>query len=128
MSLSKRLHRLIAWLALCVMLFVAAAPSISRALASNSQISWMEVCSATGIKRTTAPANNNAGQEQMPVDKAHCGYCVLQQHTPALASAAPGIALLVAVLAYPLFYMPDVTVVRTLVPTAHRSRAPPSCI
>ncbi|WP_157174209.1 DUF2946 family protein [Herbaspirillum sp. GW103] len=48
MSLSKRLHRLIAWLALCVMLFVAAAPSISRALASNSQISWMEVCSATG--------------------------------------------------------------------------------
>ncbi|MRT28698.1 DUF2946 domain-containing protein [Herbaspirillum sp. CAH-3] len=128
MSLSRRFHQLLAWLALGVMVFGAAAPTISRTLASNPQLTWMEVCSASGTKRVAVPGNRTAGQEKMPVDVAHCGYCVLQQHAPAPPSAAPAITSLIAVLAHPVFFIADVTVVLTLAPTAHRSRAPPGLV
>lgn len=128
MSLSRRFHQLLAWLALCVMVFGAAAPTISRTLASNSQLTWMEVCSASGTKRVAVTGNSTAGQEKIPVDGAHCGYCVLQQHAPTLPSAAPGIASLIAVLMHPVFFITDFTVVPALAPTAHRSRAPPTLV
>lgn len=128
MSLSRRFHQLLAWLALCVMVFGAAAPTISRTLASNPQLTRMEVCSASGTKRVAVPGNRTAGQEKMPVDVAHCGYCVLQQHAPTPPSAAPAITSLIAVLAHPVFFIADVTVVPALAPTAHRSRAPPGLV
>jgi hypothetical protein len=128
MSLSRRFHQLLAWLALCVMVFGAAAPTISRTLASNSQLTWMEVCSASGTKRVAAPGNSTTGQEKVPIDGAHCGYCVLQQHAPTLPSVAPGITSLIALLAHPVFFIADVTVVAVLAPTAHRSRAPPGLV
>lgn len=126
MSLSRRFHRLLAWLALCVMVFGAAAPTISRTLAFNSQVIGMQVCSAAGIQRAAVPGNNKAGQQQMPIDGLHCGYCVLQQHAPTPPSSAPKIARLIAVLAHSVFFSADVTVLRAFALTAHRSRAPPS--
>lgn len=126
MSFSPRFHRLLAWLALCMMVFGAAAPTISRTLATNSQVTWMEVCSASGTKRVAVPGKSTAEQEKMPADGTPCGYCVLQQHAPTPPSATLNIALLVAVLVHPVFVIPDVTFVQTLALTAHRSRAPPS--
>jgi hypothetical protein len=125
MSFSPRFHRLLAWLALCVMVFGAAAPTISRTLATTSQVTWMEVCSTSGVKRVAVPGNSTAGQEKMPADGTHCGYCVLQQHAPTPPSATLNITLLVAVLVHPVFVIPDVTFAQTLALTAHRCRAPP---
>ncbi|WP_171940520.1 DUF2946 domain-containing protein [Herbaspirillum rubrisubalbicans] len=125
MSLGRRLHRSLAWLALCVVVFAAAAPTISRTLAANSQLAWMEVCSASGTQRIAVPATRKAGQEPIPADGSHCGYCVLQQHAPAPPSTPASAAPQVLVLAQPLSIVPELAVVPGLAPTAHRSRAPP---
>lgn len=51
MRLGGWLHRRLAWLALCAMVFGAFAPSISKFLAATHVTPWVEICSTSGAKR-----------------------------------------------------------------------------
>lgn len=82
MHLSGWLHRRLTWLALCAMVFGALAPSISKWLATSQGIAWIEVCSAQGTKRIAVDLNGKQTPEAPAMADSHCGYCLLQQHSP----------------------------------------------
>ena len=84
MRISVGLRQQITWLALCAITFVAIAPTISHWIAASTGLPWVEVCSASSIKRiafdtgsTPAPTDDHNGTT-------HCPFCRLQNHLPVL--------------------------------------------
>ena len=62
MRCNDRLRRRVAWLALCAVLFGAAAPSVSRWLAATRPgQTWVEVCSVGGTKRIALMLHRDCG-------------------------------------------------------------------
>jgi hypothetical protein len=88
MFLKLRLHRRVAWLALCALLFGSLAPSLAQAAAAFTGKSWVEICSATGATRIQVDADTDplSGAGGAPEQ---CAFLLLLQHLPALADAAP---------------------------------------
>jgi len=86
--LGARLHRRLAWLALCAMVFAALAPSVSKLLTASSGVTWVEVCSASGTRWVALGGVDSQRDDAPTASDKHCGYCVLQQHSPALPAPA----------------------------------------
>lgn len=89
-----------AWFLACVMVFGSIAPQISKVLASKASgaITWLEVCGPQGMHQV-AVTTTNADAETAPSlwwKDIHCGYCVLQQHSPAVPTPETTISLTVA--------------------------------
>ena len=79
-------RRQIAWLALCAVVFAAAAPAFAHWIASTTGLDWIEVCSATGLKRI--PFDN--GSKDAPAGEhaeKPCPFCRSQDHQPAVPAA-----------------------------------------
>ena len=77
------LHRRLAWLALCAVVWGAFAPSISKWLAHSQGWTWTEVCTSQGTKLVPLQVPGATPLSDVPVAADnHCGYCLLQQHTP----------------------------------------------
>lgn len=99
-----RLH----WVALLcsiVMMLSALAPTVSRALAANGQVSWVEICSGDGVQWVLA--DDAAPDQPTPADSNsidHCPLCVLvaDKLAPALTAAPAVVAMLQVVLRLPL--------------------------
>lgn len=84
MRLGSWLHRRLAWLALAAMVFGALAPSVSKLLTASSGVIWVEVCSASGTRWVALGGSDTPRDDAPTASDQHCGYCVLQQHSPAL--------------------------------------------
>lgn len=89
-----------AWLLACVMVFGSIAPQISKVLASRASgsITWLEVCGPQGMHQV-AVSTAEADTSKVPSpwwQDIHCGYCVLQQHAPALPTLEATASMTVA--------------------------------
>ncbi|WP_326491049.1 DUF2946 domain-containing protein [Hydrogenophaga sp. NFH-34] len=84
----RRLHRRIARLLLWAMILGALAPAISQARAAQRGIDWVDICTDQGVLRVALPADDGTPTAPKAALNEHCGYCILQHHTPVLPSAA----------------------------------------
>jgi hypothetical protein len=131
MGMNKPTQRLAAWIACLAILFAALAPAISHAvtLAKRSDISWMELCSATD-HRFVQVSDSDGAPDSAAHHKAmqfeHCPFCSTHAGSFGLPPATASVLLLstgaVSVMP-PLFYQAP----RSLFVWAPaQSRAPPS--
>ena len=132
--LSTRLRKILAWLALCAMVFGSAAPTATYWLFGSEQAQELiEICGASGM--TLVPASHAQGQAQDPQKEGQpaggqpsdegCPYCSLTHHWPYVPAtgvsfaphAPPGIAP-----------RPEASAPAPVLPEQHRPylpRAPP---
>lgn len=128
MSFGQRRTRLhwVALLCSIVMMLTALAPTVSRALAANGQISWMEICTGDGVQWVLADgaAPDQPAPDSRSVD--HCPLCVLvaDKLAPALTAAPAVVAMLRVVLRLP--QPPETRPVEAVSAFAAPPRGPPS--
>lgn len=128
MRTTKAFHHHLAQLMLCVMVFGALAPTVSRAMARSS-VDWIEVCTSSGMQRVAVvngvPVDDDTPKSSHAHGDADCGYCLLLQHLPTLLthgelSVKPPMCGV---------YLPvgsgGTTIVRRIVHEANPARAPP---
>lgn len=82
MRMGTELHRRLAWLALCAVIFAAFAPSISKLLATSQGVTWIEICSTSGTKLGALDLGTKKTPDAPIATDSHCGYCLLQHHSP----------------------------------------------
>ena len=125
MRLGGWLHRRLAWLALCAVVFGAFAPSVSKLLAASQGLTWIEVCIAQGSKRVAVDLGGKPSPEAPAMADNHCGYCLLQQHSPFVPTASVNWDF--APLASDRLPLGagGTTIFKRFVRDAHHTRAPP---
>ena len=127
MRMAPRLQRQLAWLALCAVLFAAAAPTVSKWLAASQPAFWAEVCSTTGAApRAAWDLGSKSGSDRSAVSDSHCGYCLLQHHTPVVPTAPYDWEPVTASAERLPIGSGGTTVVKRFVRSAHLARAPPA--
>lgn len=126
MRASGWLHRRLAWLALCAVVFGAFAPSVSKLLAASQGIAWIEVCSAQGTKRIAVDLGNKQSPETPAMADNHCGYCLLQQHSPFVPTASLTWDATPATSDRLILGSGGTTIFKRFVRDAHPTRAPPT--
>ncbi len=89
MQAIRRLFRQATWLAICAMLGLALAPTVSHALAASGPGNpWAEICSVAGGKLVVADAAGAADtQADAGTHLGHCPLCGQIGHAPVLPSA-----------------------------------------
>ena len=77
MPFNRLTRRLTAWIAMCAILLAALAPSVSHALATRDgkALSWMEICSSTGIKLVKTDKTSSPSQQHQAGCLEHCPFC-----------------------------------------------------
>jgi hypothetical protein len=90
----RNLHRrLVAWMAIGVLLFATLAPSVTLALRSDTG-SWVEICTAMGMKMVRA-ADADPGDSTAPgsmlASTEHCPWCSLHAPVLGLPSTPPAL-------------------------------------
>jgi hypothetical protein len=120
------LHQRLAWLALCAMVFGAFAPSISKFLAATQGISWVEICSTSGAKRVAIDLGSKKLPEAPMAGDNHCGYCLLQHHSPVIPTDPYTWETATVSTGRLLIGSGGTTVFKRFVRNAHPTRAPPA--
>jgi hypothetical protein len=95
-SLRRHLQRW-SWIALVAVLGAALLPTLARALSAGDRTSWVEVCTAQGMK-WVAVADASSDKTPLSVQAAldHCPYCTLEHHVPALPPSTQPLPLAIA--------------------------------
>lgn len=75
------LRKRIAWIALCAIAFASAAPMVSQVIAAATGVTWVEICSVTGLKRVPFDAGSNNAPVEDHATK-HCPFCRIQGQQP----------------------------------------------
>lgn len=129
MVFGQRRNRLnwVALLCSIVMMLSALAPTVSRALAANGQVSWMEICSGDGVQWVLA--DDAAPDQPTPADSTsidHCPLCVLiaDKLAPALTTAPVVVVMQQVLLRLPL--PPETRPAEAVSAFAAPPRGPPS--
>jgi len=106
--------------------FGAFAPTISKILATTHRTIWIEICSPAGATRVAMDLTTDQSHDSHLTSDSHCGYCLLQQHFPALPSAE--VALSPAAISTNRLSSGNggTTIVKRIARSAHRTRAPPA--
>jgi hypothetical protein len=126
MRLDRAIHRQLAWLALCALMIGAVAPSISHLLARSQSDAWADICRASGAQ----PGARDLGVQPVPsapmAADIHCGYCLLQHHSPVVPT--PTYSLTVAVASADRLPVGGggTTLFKRFLWRAHHARAPPA--
>jgi len=120
------LHRRLAWLALCAMVFGACAPSISKWLATSQGFAWIEVCSAEGTKRIAVDLNGKQTPEAPAMADNHCGYCLLQEHSPFVPTVPATLSFTPVSSDRLALGSVGTTIFKRFIRYAHPTRAPPA--
>ncbi|MCU0775915.1 MAG: DUF2946 domain-containing protein [Ideonella sp.] len=88
-------RRLPLWLALVALCFAALAPTVSHALASAGHTTWVEVCTAQGMRLVAVADSGSGSDAERPASPAahleHCPYCTLGTHGMAPPPASVGV-------------------------------------
>lgn len=129
MQMGYALHRRLAWLARCAVIFGAFAPSISisKLLAASQGVAWIEICSTNGTKLVALDLGTKKIPDVTMAAESHCGYCLLQQHSPVVPT--PPYTLEVAAVSFD--HLPvgsGGSIFKRLVRCAHHTRAPPALL
>ncbi len=125
MYLGGWIHRRLAWLTLCAVIFGALAPSISKLLVATQGISWNDICSANGVKRAAVNLGSSELPEAPVADEAQCGYCLLQHYSPVIPTVSYNWELSSISTGRLLIGSSGTTVFKRFIRDAHRTRAPP---
>ena len=93
-------QRFVAWLALAAMALIVLMPVLSRTMPADASMMGMAMTMDAGCGMDMAHADHaHPGMPGHPDDPtAHCGYCVLLTHTPAVGM---GVAVLPALIDLP---------------------------
>ncbi len=83
----RRRHSLALWFALLAMCFGVLAPTVSHALAASGSSTWVEVCTAQGMRWVSVADEASAG----PAD-ASGGPAAHLEHCPACNAGGNGLA------------------------------------
>lgn len=127
MRMGARLHRQLTWLALCAVLFAAAAPTVSKWLATLQPAFWAEVCSTTGATpRAAWDQGSKSSSDRSALSDSHCGYCLLQHHLPVVPTASYRWEPVLASAERLPIGSGGTTIVKRFVRSAHLTRAPPA--
>jgi hypothetical protein len=119
------LFKRLTWLALCAVVFASLAPSVSRFLAQPELSILSEICSSNGKKLTFSDFSGNQSKPQGMTSDEHCGYCVLQHHTPFVASSSHSFSVPILPTDRIAIGSGGSTFFKRSVRNAHQSRAPP---
>lgn len=128
MRMSYALHRRLAWLALCALVFGVFAPSVSKLLAASADVAWLEICSADNANGTRLVALDLGVKKTPDAPHAaddHCGYCLLQQHSLVVPTAPKTLKLTSVASDRVPIGSGGSTVFKRFVRDAHPARAPP---
>jgi Protein of unknown function (DUF2946) len=125
MRLGGWLHRRLAWLALCAVVFAALAPSVSKWLTASQGIASIDVCSAQGTKRIALDLGKKQAPETPAMADNHCGYCLLQQHSPVIPTVSVTWDFAPSVSDGLPIGSGGTTICKRFVRDAHPTRAPP---
>jgi len=126
--MTHRIQRRFAWLCAFAVLVAAMAPTVSKLVYAAQGVHWVQICTLEGRKFL---AYSDTGDE-VPATPAiadhYCGYCLLQQLSPAVASHSAAGAL-------PAIESSPASPVSGSLPAprrsgwrAHLSRAPPPAL
>lgn len=126
MRMGRWLHRRLAWLALCAVVFGAFAPSVSTLLAASQEITWIEVCTTQGTKRVAMDEGNQESPRTPAMADNHCGYCLLQQQSPFVLTSWVTWDVAPATSGRLSQGSGGTTIFKRFVRDAHPSRAPPA--
>jgi len=108
------------------MVFGALAPSISQVLATSQGVAWIEVCSAQGTKRIAVDLTGEQNPGAPAMADSHCGYCLLQQHSPFVPTAPTGWDFVPATSDRLALGSGGTTIFKRFIRDAHATRAPPA--
>jgi hypothetical protein len=87
MFLKRQHRRRITWIALAALVYGALAPALANAMPAFAGKSWVEICSAAGVKRIAVDASQNPlGGTHAP--QKHCPYLQQLQHQHSIVDAA----------------------------------------
>jgi len=75
------------WILAFALLFGAFAPTVSKFFDAHNNTGWVEVCTVNGTQRISLETGLPVDTGELAYQAEHCGYCLLQEHSPALASA-----------------------------------------
>lgn len=126
MRMGHELHRRLAWLALCAVIFAAFAPFISKLLATSQGVTWIEICSTNGTKLVALDLGTKKTPDTPMTADSHCGYCLLQQHSP-FVPTLPYSSAMAAVSADRLLVgSGGGSIFKCFIRAAHHTRAPPA--
>ncbi|MGB6242627.1 MAG: DUF2946 domain-containing protein [Castellaniella sp.] len=121
-----RWRRYAAWVALFAMCLVALAPSVSKWLAAEQGLVWVDVCGPSGPEQVALSLVPDDGEPHSPaLEDPYCGYCVLVHHLPFVPPAGAAFerpAAAPLVVRYRHLAQAPVT---RLARRAHPPRAPP---
>jgi hypothetical protein len=126
MQIGYVLHRRLAWLALCAIIFAALAPSVSKLLATSQGSAWNEICSLNGTKLLSVDLSTKPPPDAPIVADKHCGYCFLQQHSPFVPTPPYSLAMEVASADCLPVGSGGTTFFKRFIRDARHTRAPPA--
>lgn len=112
---------------LCVLVFGALAPTVSRALAAQAHVALIEICTAQGMKYMAVI--DGELQEQEPFHVGHdaaCGYCLMVAQLPVLPTLEADSLPPANATGRIRIGSGATTVFEREAPTAHPPRAPPT--
>jgi hypothetical protein len=111
---------------LCSVVFGAFAPSVSKLLAASQDITWIEVCIAHGTKPIAIELGTQGSPDAPTITENHCGYCLLQQHSPFVPTASLTWDAVPATSDRLSLGPGGTTIFKRFVRDAHHTRGPPA--
>lgn len=118
-------HRFASWIAICAILMVSFAPTISHAKALNDLQGSEKICTAQGVKEIPSSPASPVDQNSA-VHLQHCSYCSLASGKAYLASCNIQIGS-VAIPSYSQFFTEyETPVLQAYFQSSHPPQAPPA--
>jgi hypothetical protein len=107
------------------MVFGAFAPTVSKLLDASQSVTWLEVCTTQGTQRIAVDLGGKTAPKAPHLADNHCGYCLLQHHSPFIPVAF--VAWAGALLAAGRLRLGagGTTIFKRFERDAHQTRAPP---
>ena len=119
-------RRMLLWLLFSCSLFAACAPVITKILASAQGVTWVEVCGSSGAIQVALQQDEPQTPAAPKTADNDCGYCLLQQYSPFIPTAAHTIPIAPAMQGRIRLGAGGTTIFKRLIRQANHTRAPPT--
>lgn len=126
LQLTEQTARVWLWVLALALLFGAFAPTISKYLDAHNNTGWVEVCTVNGTQRISLETGLPVDSGEPAYQAEHCGYCLFQEHSPALTSAHAHWAPATAGDQQLRIGSGNSTIPQRFLREAHQTRAPPA--
>ena len=121
----RSVHRFASWIAICAILMVSFAPTISHAKALNDPQGSEKICTAQGIKEIPSSPASPVDQHSA-IHLQHCSYCSLASDKAYLPAENIQIGS-IAIPSYSQFFTEyETPVLQAYFQSSHPPQAPPA--